>query len=432
METQIRRFESERWTAGVIGLGYVGLPLAVQAAQRGIAVVGYDISEEVISGLQGGVSHVDDVDSDELKNALAAGFSPTSDSSDLAEADAIFICVPSPLTIHRAPDLRYIEAAAATVAEVAHPGLMISLESTSYPGTTEEIILPPLAANGLVLDEDVFVAFSPERVDPGNPLPGRAIPKVVGGVSRDSGHVAAAAYGRLFEKVHMVTSAKAAEMTKLLENTFRAVNIGLINEMAELAHKLHIDIWEVIAAAATKPFGFQAYYPGPGVGGHCIPLDPHFLSWRAREAGFHTRFIELAEQVNGRMPSYTAARLADLLNARGLPVSGTPILAVGVAYKPNISDDRESPAYEVLDELTERGAEIYVWDPHVDPRRIKERGFRWIDEDDLQIDSFEAAVILTDHDAFPYAALAEQSKIVFDARGAYHKRNIQSESVVTL
>jgi UDP-N-acetyl-D-glucosamine dehydrogenase len=374
---------------------------------------------------------VEDVPDEVLRGALTAGLEVTSDESRLGDADALFICVPSPLNRHREPDLRFIEAAAATVSRVVRPGMLISLESTTYPGTTDDLLVPAATAGGLGLDEDVFVSFSPERVDPGRNRSLGNIPKVVGGVSPTSTRVAAAAYGRLVDRLHLVSSARAAEMAKLLENTYRAVNIGLVNEMAQLAHELGIDIWEVIAAAATKPFGFQAFYPGPGVGGHCIPLDPNYLAWRAREAGFATRFIDLADQVNTGMPAYTAERISDLLNRRGLPVFGTRVLGVGLAFKPGVADDRESPAVHVLEELARRGAEVLAWDPLVDASRIAAYGFIPVEGDRVPPD-VALAVILTDHDLFDYPAIAASVPVVFDARGAYARRGLAADNVVAL
>ena len=422
-------FEHDAWTAGVIGLGYVGLPLAVNAVQRGLHAVGFDTDEGAVARLRRGDSPVEDVSGEALRAALANGLEVTGEESRLREADALFICVPSPLTRHREPDLRFIEAAAATVSRVVRPGMLVALESTTYPGTTEDLLVPAATAGGLRLDEDVFVCFSSERVDTGRNRELGAIPKVVGGVSPASSRVAAAAYGRLVDRVHAVSSARAAEMSKLLENTYRAVNIGLVNEMAQLAHELKIDIWEVIAAAATKPFGFQAFYPGPGVGGHCIPIDPNYLAWRAREAGFATRFIDLAEQVNTRMPAYTADRVTDLLNRRGQPVFGTRILGVGLAFKPGVADDRESPAIEVLEELERRGAEVLVWDPVVGRERIAARGLTPVDG---VPEGVALAVVLTDHDAFDYAALAAAVPVVFDTRGDYSRRGLAADNVVAL
>ena len=431
MDDIISRFAEGQWVVGVCGLGYVGLPLAVTASERGIGVIGFDVAPDKVDALNAGSSHVEDVRDDTLRAALAGGATFTTDASRLAEADAIIIAVPSPLGRSRQPDMRFIEAAAATVEQVARPGQLISLESTTYPGTTEDYLLPAVERAGLTLDTDVFVCFSPERVDPGNPLATHQIPKVVGGVTPRSGQVAAAAYGRLVDKVHLVGSARAAELTKLLENTYRAVNIALVNEMAQLAHVFDIDIWEVVDAAATKPFGFQAFYPGPGVGGHCIPLDPQYLAWRARELRATTRFIDLAEDVNRHMPDYVAGRIIDELNSRGLPAFGTSILGVGLAYKPNVGDDRESPALDVLEGLARRGARIGVLDPHVPIDRLAGHGYDVVTADDT-FSRHAAAVILTDHDDLPYERLASEVPFVFDTRGAYRKRGIMAANVVAL
>ena len=428
MTSPIDRFANSSWTAGVIGLGYVGLPLAVTASQQGLGAIGYDVLSTRVADLMDARSHVGDVSDEELGAALARGALFTDDAAKLAEADAIFICVPSPLGRNRQPDLSYIESAAETIAEVARPGQLISLESTTYPGTTEDIIVPAVERAGLTVDEDVFVAFSPERVSPGDEMKTADIPKVVGGVSDLSGRVAAAAYGRIVPSVHLVSSARAAEMAKLLENTYRAVNIGLVNEMAQLAHELDIDIWEVVDAAATKPFGFHPFYPGPGVGGHCIPLDPQYLAWRAREAGFATRFIDTAEQVNTRMPAYTATRIADLLNRQGLPVFGTPILAIGIAYKPDIPDDRESAAVEVIKDLERRGAKVSVLDPLVGDDRIRQHGFEPVAAD-ADLSQFPLAVVLTDHNSIDYAGVAGQVSEVFDTRGVYRRQGIEAPNV---
>ena len=425
-----RRFTSERWTAGVIGLGYVGLPLAVTASLRGLDVIGYDISPGLVAELNAGRSHVGDVPGGELQQALQSGLNFTADASGLQEADAIFVAVPSPLGRNRQPDMSFIESAAETVTKVARPGQLISLESTTYPGTTEEILVPAVEAAGLKVDEDVYVAFSPERVDPGNELRTGDIPKVVGGVSPLSGAVAAAAYRRLVANVHVVSTARAAELTKLLENTYRAVNIAMVNELAQFAHEFDIDVWEVIEAAATKPFGFQAFYPGPGVGGHCIPLDPQFLAWRAKERKVPTRFIDLAEQVNAHMPEYVVQRIADALNDRQLAIRGARVLAVGIAYKPNISDDRESPAIDVLERLARRGATIDVLDPHVDDARIVERGYGVADADSDE--RYDLGLVLTDHDGIDYAGLIDRVESMFDTRGTYRKRGFESAAIVAL
>jgi UDP-N-acetyl-D-glucosamine dehydrogenase len=415
----------------VVGLGYVGLPLLLTAARAGLGAVGYDVSGERVALLREGRSHVDDVSDEDLKWVLGEDVEFSDDPAILARADAVFVCVPSPLGRNRQPDLSYIESAARTVADHLRPGQLFVLESTSYPGTTEDYLVKVVEERGLRIDDDVWVAFSSERVSPGDEMKTGDIPKVVGGVTPFSGQVAAAAYQRLVPRVHLVSSARAAEMSKLLENTYRAVNIGLINEMAQLAHELDIDIWEVIDAAATKPFGFQAFYPGPGVGGHCIPLDPQYLAWRAREANFATRFIETAEQVNAKMPSYNASRIAEILNDRGIAVKGSHILGVGIAYKPNIADDRESAAIDVLRELQGRGARVSVLDPVVGDARISERGFEPVSVD-AELTGFDLVAILTDHGGIDYARLAAQLPVVYDARGAYRKRGVEAGNVIPL
>lgn len=431
MSTAADFYSNETWTAGIIGLGYVGLPLAVTAVESGLSVIGYDVDEAYVARLRSGDSPIEDVTDEQLAAALASGLELSTDVERLRAADAVFICVPSPLGRNREPDLSYIRSAAETVRVIAHPGMLVSLESTTYPGTTEDIIVPAVTDGGLVLDEDVWVAFSPERVSPGDELKTGNIPKVVGGVTLESTDVAAAAYRRFVESVHPVASAAAAEMAKLLENTYRAVNIGLANEMSQLANALGIDIWEVIDAAATKPFGFQAFYPGPGVGGHCIPLDPQFLAWRAREAKFATRFIDLAEQINTGQPIYTANRIASVINEQRLPVYGTEILALGIAYKPNIADDRESAAIDVLRELESHGAIVSVLDPVVGAERIRHHGFQAVDPSD-DLSQFAAAVVLTDHDAIDYAAVAAAVPVVFDAKGTFRRRGIVVDNVIAL
>lgn len=431
MHDRARALSEETWTAGVIGLGYVGLPLAVSIVEAGLRAVAFDTSPERVRRLEAAESPVEDVSHERLRSSLVAGLVVTDDAKRLEDADVIFICVPSPLGRNREPDLSFIHDAAATVREVVRPDMAVSLESTTYPGTTEEVLVPAVESAGLALDRDVWVAFSPERVSPGDQMGTAQIPKVVGGVTADSTEVVAAAYRRFVSAVHEVSSSRVAEMAKLLENTYRAVNIGLINEMAQLAAALDIDIWEVVEAAATKPFGFQAFYPGPGVGGHCIPLDPQFLAWRAREANFATRFIDLAEQVNTKMPEYTADRIARVLNARGLPVFGTKILGVGVAYKPDVADDRESAAVAVLEELAARGADISVLDPVVGADGVTELGFAPVSPGD-DLTGFALAAILTDHSVLDLEAIAASVPVVFDARGAYRRAGLRVANIVTL
>ncbi|NOY55783.1 MAG: nucleotide sugar dehydrogenase [Actinobacteria bacterium] len=431
-EESVAYFGTEKWKAGVVGLGYVGLPLAMAILDAGLRCIGFDDSIEVVEGLRSGRSHVDDISDAAVKEALAEGFEVTASPDALGEVDAIFVCVPSPLGRNRQPDMSFIGQAAATLQTAVRPGQLVVLESTSYPGTTEEFFLPAITSNGLELDRDVYLAFSPERVDPGNPRRLQDIPKVVGGVSPESGKVAAAAYSRFMSDVTLVSSARVAEMAKLLENTYRAVNIGLVNEMAQLAHRLGIDIWEVIDAAATKPFGFRAFYPGPGVGGHCIPLDPQFLAWSARAAGFPTRFIDVAEQVNVAMPGYAATRAAEVLNEHGLPLRGTRILGVGLAYKANIADSRESPAVNVLRQLASGGAAIGVLDPVVGEQGIRAHGFVPTGASPEELAGFSLAVILTDHDVLDLEAIADAIPLVFDTRDAYRRRGIVRSNVSTL
>jgi UDP-N-acetyl-D-glucosamine dehydrogenase len=430
MSDPVAAFAEDRWTAGVVGLGYVGLPLVMTAVDAGLPVIGFDVSTERVADLSAGRSHVEDVSDAELARALDAGARFTADERLLTEADAVLIAVPSPLGRNRQPDMSYIEAAAATVERIVRPGQLIALESTTYPGTTDEYLVPAVARAGRVLDEDVFVAFSPERIDPGNPIGTSDIPKVVGGVTPRSGDVAAAAYGRLVRTVHRVGSARAAELTKLLENTYRSVNIALINELAQVAHAFDVDIWEVVDAAATKPFGFQAFYPGPGVGGHCIPLDPQYLAWRARELRAPTRFIDLAEDVNLAMPDYVVDRIIEQLNRRGRALNGARVLGLGVSYKRDIADDRESPSIDVLQRLADRGAEVGAMDPHVDPVRIAARGFRAVADDEL--DGWDLAVLLTDHTGFDLAAIAAAVPVVFDTRGAFRRSGVRADNVIAL
>jgi UDP-N-acetyl-D-glucosamine dehydrogenase len=426
-----RTLTDENWTVGVIGLGYVGLPLAVTAASRGLSVVGFDVDADKVGRVNEGISHVGDVTDEELAAAVEGGARFTTDETDLTSADALIIAVPSPLGRNRQPDMAYIEAAADTVSRVARAGQLISLESTTYPGTTEDYLVPAAEKAGLIVDEDVWVSFSPERVDPGNVRKTADIPKVLGGVSPASTIVAEAAYRRLVDNVHVVSTARAAELTKLLENTYRAVNIAMINELAQIAHVFDIDIWEVVDAAATKPFGFQPFYPGPGVGGHCIPLDPQFLAWRAKEAKVPTRFIDLAEDVNIHMPDWVASRIADELNQRGRPVSGTRILGLGIAYKANIADDRESPSMDVLGRLASRGADLGALDPHVPAERIEARGLTPVDaESDLS--DWTVAVVLTDHAAIDYEKVADEVEVVFDTRGIYRRLGLERDNVIAL
>src|SRR5947207_11485771 len=363
----INLLKEKRARVGVIGLGYVGLPLASEFATAGIKATGFEVDEKKVSEINAGRSYIADVTSETIKESVDADrLSATTDFDLLKECDAIIICVPTPLRKTKEPDVSYILAAAEEIKKRLRRGQLIVLESTTYPGTTDEVLLPMFQETGLTLDEDFLLAFSPERVDPGNPqFQTHNIPKVVGGVSPDSTETAAKLYSQIVERVYSVSSARVAEAAKLWENTFRAINIGMANEMAKLCNALGIDTWEVVGAAATKPFGFMPFFPGPGIGGHCIPLDPHYLSWKARQHGFDSQFITLAEQINSSMPKYVAGLVRDALNDHEKSVKGSKILILGVAYKKDIDDMRESPALSVIDLLRSRGADVVYHDPHV-------------------------------------------------------------------
>src|SRR6188768_3009804 len=363
----LKKIESKQAKLGVIGLGYVGLPLAVEFARAGYGVIGYDVDERKVKQLMAGRSYIPDVPSEHLAEVVNNGkFVATTDPKKLADADIIDICVPTPLRKTKDPDMTYVVQAVDATAAVLKKGQLIILESTTYPGTTVEVVQPTLAAKGFKPGTDFYLAFSPERVDPGNPnYQTKNIPKVVGGINEDSTNAAVAFYSQVMDKVVPVSSPSVAEMVKLLENTFRAVNIGLVNELALMCHRMDIDVWEVIDAAKTKPFGFMPFYPGPGLGGHCIPIDPFYLSWKARQSGFECRFIELAGQVNGSMPEYVVSRVADALNSARKPINGSRIHLLGVAYKKDVGDIRESPALDVLELLIRRGAEVTYSDPWV-------------------------------------------------------------------
>src|ERR1700716_3616930 len=363
----IKLIGDNRARVGVIGLGYVGLPLATEFAGQGFKAIGFEVDENKVEQINAGRSYIGDVSTNQVKAAVDAGrLRATTDFDHLQECDAIIICVPTPLRKTKEPDVSFILAAAEQIQQRLRRGQLIILESTTYPGTTDEVLLPMLEETGLKLDEDFLLAFSPERVDPGNPdFQTNNIPKVVGGVTPDSTAAAAHLYSQIVNDVHAVSSARVAEAAKLLENTFRAVNIGMANEMARLCYALNIDTWEVIRAAATKPFGFMPFYPGPGIGGHCIPLDPHYLSWKARQHGFDSRFISLAEEVNSRMPEHVVQLVADGLNDDRKAMNGSRVLVLGVAYKRDIDDVRESPALSIIDRLRSKGADVRYHDPFV-------------------------------------------------------------------
>jgi UDP-N-acetyl-D-glucosamine dehydrogenase len=408
-----------RAVVGVIGLGYVGLPLAVEFGRAGLRVIGFDLDEPRIESINSGVSYIPDVPTEMVKTLVEREkLSATTDFSRLKEADAVIICVPTPLRKTKEPDISFILAASQQVHAYLHSPQLVVLESTTYPGTTDEVLLPMLEETGLKLDSDFYLAFSPERVDPGNPqFQTHNIPKVVGGVTSMSTEIAAALYQTIVERVHKVSSARVAETTKLLENTFRSVNIGLVNEMAQLCYHLGIDSWEVIEAAATKPFGFMAFYPGPGIGGHCIPLDPHYLSWKARLHGFEARFISLAEEVNSHMPQHVVQLVQDSLNEQTKSLKGARVLVIGVAYKRDINDVRESPAIGIVDQLLRKGALVSYHDPFVPVMTLDgKESLTGIDLTDDALETCDCAVIVTDHSKVDYARVLKLARLVIDTR----------------
>ena len=415
----IDRITNKQAKVGIIGLGYVGLPLAVEFARGGFDVTGFDVDEEKITAISQGHSYIPDVAEAELNAVVKAGrLRATSDMKQLATMDVVDIAVPTPLRKTRDPDLSYVVKAVEAVAASLKAGQLIVLESTTYPGTTDEVVQPMLEAKGFKAEVDFLLAFSPERVDPGNPnFTTRTIPKVVGGVGPASTEAASALYGAVVASVVPVSSTRVAEMVKLLENTFRAVNIGLVNEIALMCHKMDIGVWEVIDAAKSKPFGFMPFYPGPGLGGHCIPIDPFYLSWKARQSGFECRFIELAGQVNGSMPEYVVQRVADALNSVKKPVNGSRIHLFGVAYKKDVGDVRESPALDILELLTQRGAIITYTDPYVD--ELQHGGTTLTNMAFETAVSFacDCAVVATDHSLFDFSRIAGMPLVV-DTRNA--------------
>jgi UDP-N-acetyl-D-glucosamine dehydrogenase len=423
----INLIRDQRAHVGVIGLGYVGLPLATEFASRGFKATGFEVDKNKVEQINSGKSYIGDVSTEQVKQAVdAERLRATVDFDHLKECDAIIICVPTPLRKTKEPDVSFILAAAEQIQQRLRRGQLIILESTTYPGTTDEVLLPMLAETGLKLDEDFLLAFSPERVDPGNPeFQTHNIPKVVGGVTDDSTETAAFLYSQIVSDVHAVTSARVAEAAKLLENTFRAVNIGMANEMARLCYALNIDTWEVIRAAATKPFGFMPFYPGPGIGGHCIPLDPHYLSWKARQHGFDSRFISLAEEVNSRMPEHVVQLVADGLNDDRKAMKGSRILMLGVAYKRDIDDVRESPALSIIDRLRSKGCDVRYHDPFVREIRFDDahtdsggEPMSSVELSDQEIQSSDCVLIVTNHSQIDYHRIIELAPLIVDTRNA--------------
>ena len=414
------RFADGTAVLGVVGLGYVGLPLAVEMAKAGHRVIGLDVSGEKVDLINAGTSYIPDVPIEELAGLVNAGLiSASTDFSRACECDAIAICVPTPLDAMKEPDTSYMEAAAASIVEHLRPGTLVTLESTTYPGTTEEVIQPILESGGLKVGESLYLAFSPERVDPGNPVyQTRNTPKVVGGVTPECTAAAVAMYERFIDTVVPVSTTRAAEMTKLLENIFRCVNIALMNELLQVSERMGINIWEVVEAAKTKPFGFMPFYPGPGLGGHCIPIDPFYLSWKARQYDLHTEFIELAGKTNEAMPYYVISRLMDALNTQRKSLAGARVLVLGVAYKNDIDDTRESPAIKIIELLLDKEAEVIYHDPYVPVFPVCHQVLHSVPLTDQEIAAADVVLILTGHSHVDYASVSEHAALVLDTRNA--------------
>lgn len=429
------RIARRDWTVGVVGLGYVGLPLVLRFGEAGFRVLGFDTDAAKVALLNQGTSYIQHIPSSEIAGLVASGrLRALHDFTMLAEPDAIVVCVPTPLTAHREPDLGYVESTAEAIAGRLRPGQLVCLESTTYPGTTDEVLLPRFTRGGLRVGEDFFLAFSPEREDPGNrDYSTPRIPKVVGGVTPACRELACALYAEIIERVVPVSSTRVAEATKVLENIYRAVNIALVNELKTVFDRMDIDVWEVIEAARTKPFGFQAFYPGPGLGGHCIPIDPFYLTWKARECGVTTRFIELAGEVNSAMPEYVVARLADALNDRRKAVRGSRVLVLGVSYKRDVDDLRESPSLEILRLLAAKGAEVAYADPFFARLPTTRRHRFALESTPLSpetVRGFDAVLLATDHSAFPYEMIHTAAPLVLDTRNAFRARGLRGAHVI--
>lgn len=423
MNKLIEKLKSKQAVIGILGMGYVGLPLMLRYNAIGYKVVGFDVDRTKIETIHNGQSYIEHISADAIAEAVKNGMEATTDFSKIANVDAIIICVPTPLNKYREPDLSFVLNTLETALPYLREDQVVSLESTTYPGTTEEELLPRIESKGLKVGEDIFLVYSPEREDPGNKnFTTNTIPKVVGGHTPECLAVGQALYGHAIDRVVPVSSTKAAEMTKILENIHRAVNIGLVNEMKIVADRMGIDIFEVIDAAATKPFGFTPYYPGPGLGGHCIPIDPFYLTWKAREYGLHTRFIELAGELNAEMPNYVISKLMHGLNEHGKPLKGSRVLILGIAYKKNVDDERESPCIEILDRLIQKGASVDYSDPHI-PKFKKKRAYNYdmasVSLNKENLASYDAVILATDHDAFDYDMIKENARLIIDSRGKY-------------
>ena len=434
-ELLIEKLQNKTAVVAVMGLGYVGLPLAVVFAEAGFRVIGVDPVEEKVAIVNRGESYVLDVPASTVARLVKAGrLSATADFSALLQADAVSICVPTPLRKTGDPDLSFIVSATEGLAPYVHNGMVVVLESSTYPGTTREMVLPRLTgANGVQVGQDVFIAFSPERVDPGRTdWTTKNTPKVVGGITEDCSDVAAAWYAQALDTVVRVSSTEVAEMAKLLENTFRMINIGLVNELAIMCNRLGVDVWEVIDAAATKPFGFMKFTPGPGLGGHCIPIDPLYLSWKLKSLNYNARFIELASEINTNMPRFTVTRIQDALNDQGKAVKGSRLLVLGVAYKPDIDDMRESPALDVIHLLQQKGADVRYHDPFVPSFRHEDWSMQSVSDLDAEIKAADAVVIITNHRQYDYAAILRDARLIVDTRNALGKAGKDSPKVFRL
>ncbi len=423
LQDLLDRIERRRAVVGIAGLGYVGLPLALRFAEEGFRVIGFDIDPDKVERLNRGESYIEHISSEAVARAVGAGLQATTDFAQAVEADALILCVPTPLDRYRNPDLSFVLDTMDALLPHMHAGQLVSLESTTWPGTTEEKLRPRIEARGLKVGEDVFLVYSPEREDPGNPkYTTRNIPKVCGGVTEACLKAGVALYGQVVDEVVPVSSTRAAELTKLLENIHRAVNIGLVNEMKIVADRMNIDILEVIRAAATKPFGFTPYWPGPGLGGHCIPIDPFYLTWKAREYGVHTRFIELAGEINSSMPDYVVNKVILALNGVEKPVKGSRILVLGIAYKKNVDDMRESPSVELMLKLSQLGAEIAYSDPHIPVfPKIRKCHFDLssVELTPETLAAYDCVLLATDHDRFDYDMIGRHARLIVDTRGRF-------------
>ncbi len=428
LKEQIEKFNSKKAVIGIIGLGYVGLPLALEYLIQGYTVMGFDIDQQKIDSLKQGKSYIEHIDVSIIKTSHDKGkFLPTTDFSKAGQTDALILCVPTPLNEHREPDLSYVISSLETLLPYMKKGQVLSLESTTYPGTTEEELKPRIEKQGFIIGKDYYLVYSPEREDPNNPdYSTSTIPKVCGGTTKACMEMGRALYDKIIDTVIPVSSTRAAEMTKILENTFRAVNIALVNELKIVAEHMGIDLFEVIRAAATKPFGFMPFYPGPGLGGHCIPIDPFYLTWKAREYGVATKFIELAGEVNISMPDYVVAKVMEALNTKGKSVKGSSILILGIAYKKNVDDMRESPSVELMKKLEAKGALISYSDPHV-PKFPKIRNHQFdlesIELTPETISKFNCVLVATDHDKFDWEMIRDNAQLIVDTRGKYNVDN---------